>query len=362
MTRRKVGRTSGFREYAIDPVWRVAQSVPSSETRARRTSSEHRKVGAREARREAARRNGGKPRERCKAGSRKGSEPRKGSVTGVGRRIRLEMVRGASRWLPWSRRDRLGRGLSDTTPARCQRPIEDVAPRSTGGFGRTVTRGCVASGAHCVASGPLRSPFHPHDRVTAVRGSTPRCRERRQRDCSSGSSAGRPRAWPGVRRPPPGGSARPGPGRGRRGASRRCSGPGPGSTVNELVASDSATTSGSSTSASSEASDGGLHGGLQRLVEGRGEAPQVHGDPGVGRRARRAPGRRRPRSRPRASASPGAARPRRGACRRRPTRQMPRVTGEVPDHGVVEAVAHQRVGVGVLAWRCVTSWAQAAWP
>jgi hypothetical protein len=78
-------------------------------------------VGAREARREAARRNSGKPRERCKAGSRDGSEPRKGHVTGVGWRIRTAMVRGASRWLPWSRRGRLGRGLSDTTPARRQR-------------------------------------------------------------------------------------------------------------------------------------------------------------------------------------------------------------------------------------------------
>jgi hypothetical protein len=136
----------------------VAQGVPSSETRARRTSSEHRKVGAREARREAARRNGGKPRERCKAGSRKGSEPRKGSVTGVGRRIRLKMVRGASRWLPWSRRDRLGLGLSDTTPARCQRIVADVAPRSTGGFGRTVTRGCVASGP--LFSFPVPIPIH----------------------------------------------------------------------------------------------------------------------------------------------------------------------------------------------------------
>jgi hypothetical protein len=140
-------------------VWRVAQCVPSSETRARRTSSERRKVGAREARREAARRNGGKPRERCKAGSRKGSEPRKGSVTGVGTRIRLEMVRGASRWLPWSRRGRLGLGLSDTNPARCQRPIGDVAPRSTGGFGRTVTRGCVASGPMFDGAGGASGPL-----------------------------------------------------------------------------------------------------------------------------------------------------------------------------------------------------------
>ena len=51
-----------------------------------------------------------------------------------------------ARWLPWSRRDRPGPGLSDTIPVRRQRPIADVAPRSTGGFGRSVTRGCVAPG------------------------------------------------------------------------------------------------------------------------------------------------------------------------------------------------------------------------
>ena len=157
MTRRKVGRTSGFRESPLTSRGERRNLSVSSETTARRTSSEHRKVGAREAQREAARRNGGKPRERCKAGSRDGSEPRKGSVTGVGRRIRSEMVRGASRWLPWSRRGRLGRGLSDTTPARCQRVIVDVAPRSTGGFGRTVTRGCVASGPWFV---PLPLPMY----------------------------------------------------------------------------------------------------------------------------------------------------------------------------------------------------------
>ena len=74
----------------------------------------------------------------------------------MGTSVRTEMVRGASRWLPWSRRVRPGQGLSDTTSARCQRVIVDVAPRSTGGFGRTVTRGCVASG-HLLAV-PL--PMH----------------------------------------------------------------------------------------------------------------------------------------------------------------------------------------------------------
>ena len=159
--REKGGENVWISRNSIDLVRREAQPVLSSETKACRTSSEHRKVGAREARREVARRNGGKPRECCKAGSRDGSEPRKGSVTGVGWRIRSEMVRGVPRRLPWSRHGRLGWRLSDTTPARCQRDIVDVAPRSTGGFGRSVTRGCVASGPPCGA------PF-PHVWVTLV--------------------------------------------------------------------------------------------------------------------------------------------------------------------------------------------------
>ena len=71
------------------------------------------------------------------------------------------MVRGASRWLPWSHSDRPEQGLSDTTPARRQRVVVDVAPRSTGGFGRTVTRGCVASG-------------HPFARLLMEDASAPR--------------------------------------------------------------------------------------------------------------------------------------------------------------------------------------------
>ena len=151
------------------------------------------------------------------------------------------MVRGASRWLPWSRRGRPGRGLSDTTPARCQRSIVDVAPRSTGGFGRTVTRGCVASGPRCL---PVPCPGRVTGRATPCEAA-----ERRRR-----LSAARARAGPGARPPPPGGSARPGPGRGRRDGSRRCSGPGPAARRRSWWPSDWATTSGSSTSASSEAS------------------------------------------------------------------------------------------------------------
>jgi len=153
---KKGGENVWISRISIDLAWREAQPVLSSETEAHRTSSDHRKVRAREARRKADRRTGGKPRERCKAGSRAGNRPRKGRGTGVGTSIRSEVVRGVSRWLPWSRRVRPGQGLSDTTPARRQRVIFDVAPRSTGGFGRTVTRGCVASG-HLFAA-PL--PMH----------------------------------------------------------------------------------------------------------------------------------------------------------------------------------------------------------
>jgi len=150
---RKMGRTSGFRESPLTLRDEKRNLFISSETKARRTSSDHRKVEAREAQRDAARRNGGKPREHRKVGSRDGSEPRKGSVTGVGWKLRTEMVRGAPRRLPWSRQGRHGRGLSDTTTVCCQRAIEDAAPRSTGGLGRTVTRGCVASRR------PLPAPF-----------------------------------------------------------------------------------------------------------------------------------------------------------------------------------------------------------
>ena len=122
MTARKMGRTSGYRETPLTLCDKKCNLSTVRRQKARRTSSEHRKVGAREARRETARRTGRKPRERCKAGSRDGSEPRQGHVTGVGRKIRTEVVRVASRWLPWSRRGRLGRGLSDTTPARASGP------------------------------------------------------------------------------------------------------------------------------------------------------------------------------------------------------------------------------------------------
>ena len=141
-----------------------------------------------------------------------------------------------------------------------------------------------------------------------------------------------PEARPVVRRRPPGGSAHPERGRGRRDGSRRCSGRPPSSTLNELVAREAATTSGSRTSDSSDASDGSIHGGPESRVEARGEAPQVHGDAGV------------PRERDRLPPVAGDEVPfpvwcgrhlaplvhPEQACRRRPTRQTPRVTGEEP--------------------------------
>ena len=242
-------------------------------------------MGAREARREAARRNGGKPRERCKAGSRKGSEPRKGSVTGVGTRIRLEMVRGASRWLPWSRRGRLGPGLSDTTPARCQRPIVDVAPRSTGGFGRTVTRGCVASGpmsdALCrrgaagatgpLLAAPLHSPCLGNGREGPIRRrSSGNLDQRREAQSLAGRSPAATwrfsSAWTRAR---------------SSGCVTPMQRPWAGSTRERAGGQGFAHHLGQEHLGLLGGVGGGIHGGLERLVEGRGEAPEVHGDPGV---------------------------------------------------------------------------------
>ena len=231
------------------------------------------------------------------------------------------MVRGASRWLPWSRRGRLGRGLSDTTPARCQRVIADVAPRSTGGFGRTVTRGCVASGH-------LFGRSAPHVPVTAPGHVAPRSRTDRER-LRPASAQRRARGRRAARPPPPGGSARPGPARGRRDGSPRCSGPAAGSTSNELVASDWATTSGRSTSASSEASTAASMAAWSVLWKA-GVKPHRFIDT-------RASGDRVAGSRPSPATKPPsgvAVTWRRSSTPRSvpsaPTRQMPRVTGEKP--------------------------------
>ena len=113
---------------------------------ARRTPTGRRKADRRDTGREAARRNGRWPRESRKAGSRVGIEFRKELAAGAGGSFRQKTGRVTEWRLPWSRRTRPGLGLSDTTLARRRRFASDVAPRSTGGFGRTVTRGCVASG------------------------------------------------------------------------------------------------------------------------------------------------------------------------------------------------------------------------
>jgi hypothetical protein len=155
MKRRKMGRTSGFRETPLtscdvkrnlSPVRRQEPTEPQASTaRWERGKPEGKPQGGTEGSREnAARRDRGM-----------GASPARGGVTGVGRKIRPEVFRGVSRRLPWSRRDRCGWRLSDTISASAQRFTVDVAPRSTGGFGRTVTRGCVASGDRCGGRLPL---------------------------------------------------------------------------------------------------------------------------------------------------------------------------------------------------------------
>ena len=166
------------------------------------------------------------------------------------------MVRGASRWLPWSRRGRLGRGLSDTTPARCQRVIVDVAPRSTGGFGRTVTRGCVASGRR---SRPVRDRPDGDVGRGAIRGRPRAIRSRSDGQRPAGRS---PAADLAVR-------ARPGPGTRSSGWVTPTQRPWAGSTVKELVAERLGDHLGQQDLGLLGGVGGGVHGGLERLVEGR---------------------------------------------------------------------------------------------
>ena len=129
---KKGGENVWISRMSIDLAWPEAQPVSSSETKARRTSSEHRKVGAREAGREAARRHGGWPRECCKAGSRDRHRAPQGDRGRSGWRIRTDdgpwCVTVASLEPP----DRLGRGLSDTIPARGQRAVVRRSPEEHG--------------------------------------------------------------------------------------------------------------------------------------------------------------------------------------------------------------------------------------
>jgi len=146
MTGRKVGRTSGFRESPLTS--RDAKCTLSSVRRREpaepQASTERRKRGKPEGEPqgepEGSRENAGRRDRGPGANPARGAQPERarGSV------LRWSVVRHGG--FPGVAGAGLGRGLSDTTPARCQRNHRDVAPRSTGGFGRTVTRGCVASG------------------------------------------------------------------------------------------------------------------------------------------------------------------------------------------------------------------------
>ncbi len=160
----KGGENIWISRNGIDPMFWVAQSVFSSETTVRRTSSDHRKMGAREARREAARPNRGKPRERCKAGSREGSEPRKGSVTGVGRRIRLEMVRDGHGGFPGAAESGPGGGCP-TRPRHGASGPSKTWPRGAREASAERLLGVASRPGSCCGPRSI-----PHEWVTGVRG------------------------------------------------------------------------------------------------------------------------------------------------------------------------------------------------
>jgi len=88
---------------------------------ARRTPTERRKVGRREAGREVARRNRRWPREDRKVGSRVGIELRREFAAGAGRSFRRQTVRVTERRLPWRCRTRPELRLSDTIARRRRR-------------------------------------------------------------------------------------------------------------------------------------------------------------------------------------------------------------------------------------------------
>ena len=266
-------------------------------------------MGAREARREAARRNGGKPRERCKAGSRDGSEPRKGSVTGVGRKIRTEVVRGVSRRLPWSRRGRMRVGVVRHDPRRCPAGRRRRSPEEHGRLrpnGYSGLRRVRAAGvpSRCRSRTPVagdqpaesRRGRRSAQRGPEAAGRSPvaiwRLSSAWTRERSSGWVTPTQRPWP----------------------SRHGEGGGGQRLGHHLGQQDLGLLRGVG---------GGVHGGLEDGVEGRSEAPEVHGDPGVGRQGRGLTTVAGRRSRPRAWPAPGAARRPGRACRRRPPCRCP---------------------------------------
>ena len=192
-----MGRTSGFRECPLTlcDAWRNLSSVRRREPTEPQASAERCERGKPEGKPQG--RTGGSRENAARRDRGKGADPVRGALPEWvrGSVLRWSVVR--TRWLPWSRRGRPGQGLSDTTPARRQRVIVDVAPRSTGGFGRTVTRGCVASG-HLLAM-PL-----PSAPVTTLRDASRALRSDPSAS-TAGLSAGTARGRPGARLRPPGG-------------------------------------------------------------------------------------------------------------------------------------------------------------
>ena len=148
----------------------------------------------------------------------------------------------------------------------------------------------------------------------------------------------------GARPPPPGGSARPGRGERSSGWVTPTQRPAAASTVNVLVPSDRATTSGRRTSASSDASTAASMAAWsvlwksgvkpQRFMETRASGESMAGSRPSSATEAAVAGRR----------APGAARRPRGAVRRRHPADPPG-HGREADHGVGQPVADQRVGV-----------------
>ena len=214
-TRRKVGRTSGFRETALTPrcEWRNLGPVRRQEPAEPQASTARWERGKPEGKPQG--RTGGSRENAAKRDRGKGASPARGA--------RLEWA-GGSDWR-WSvvRRGGFpgaaGAGSGGGCPTR---------PRhGASGPSKTWPRGAREASAERllgVASRPgtfCPASFHSPRRGNGREGLDP---AGAVEVCPA--TAGRPRAWPGVRRLPPGDSARPGPGRGRQGASRRCSGPG----------------------------------------------------------------------------------------------------------------------------------------
>ena len=101
-----------------------------------------------------------------------------------GGRCPEKVARGTGRWLPWSRRPGPGRGLSDTAPPQVAAGRRGRGPEELDGFGRTVTRGCVASGSRGPPGRRALSPTRVGDSAPGAQSWT---RARRAADLVDGA-------------------------------------------------------------------------------------------------------------------------------------------------------------------------------